>query len=274
MRIHNPDTTARMLSRRALCSLPLSLTGLVLTGRQAQAQISGMGDAINKAGRQRMLSQRMSKAWMSMGLGVQTEYAGKVLEQSMAIFDRQLAELKAFAPTAEIRGTYQQMEAEWFDYKSVLIVTTPSLEQAKLMLGHAGKVLASAHKSTVLLEQYSGKPGAKLINVAGRQRMLSQRMAQFYLAVQWNIDNAASQRELAKAREEFVPALEVLRNAPEATEQIKQELVLVDNQWLFFDNALKARATGQKAAADVFVTSENMLQVMDRVTSMYSRILG
>lgn len=157
MRIHNPDTTARMLSRRALCSLPLSLTGLVLTGRQAQAQISGMGDAINKA---------------------------------------------------------------------------------------------------------------------GRQRMFSQRMAQVYLAVQWNIDNAASQRELAKAREEFVPALEVLRNAPEATEQIKQELVLVDNQWLFFDNALKARATGQKAAADVFVTSENMLQVMDRVTSMYSRILG
>ena len=45
-------------------------------------------------------------------------------------------------------------------------------------------------------------------------------------------------------------------------------LALADAQWLFFDNALKARAAAApRAASDVFVTSENLLQVMDRVTS-------
>jgi hypothetical protein len=104
--------------------------------------------------------------------------------------------------------------------------------------------------------------------------MLSQRMAQFYLANSWNVESALSLREISKAREEFVPALELLRNAPEATAEIRQELVLADNQWLFFDNALKARVTSLKAAADVFVSSENLLQVMDRVTGMYARVLG
>ena len=103
--------------------------------------------------------------------------------------------------------------------------------------------------------------------------MLSQRMAQFYLANRWNVDPAGSQREWAKAREEFIPALEVLRNAPEATTEIKQELALADGQWLFFDNALKTRASDTKGASDVFITSENLLQVMDRVTAMYARIL-
>ena len=43
---------------------------------------------------------------------------------------------------------------------------------------------------------------------------------------------------------------------------------------LFFDNALKSRGNSAKAATDVFVTSENLLQVMDRVTTLYAQILG
>ncbi len=99
-------------------------------------------------------------------------------------------------------------------------------------------------------------------------------MAQFYLANAWNVDSAVSLREMAKARDEFIPALELLRNAPEATPEIKQTLALADGQWFFFDNALKARIASPKAASDVFVTSENLLQVMDRVTSQYAKILG
>jgi hypothetical protein len=81
-------------------------------------------------------------------------------------------------------------------------------------------------------------------------------------------------QELVKARSEFVSALEILRNAFEATPQIRQELLLADSQWLFFNNALKVNVASVKAANDVFVTSENLLQVMDRVTSMYAKILA
>ncbi len=256
------------LNRRIFCGVALTAAAGVF------AQVAGMGDAINKAGRQRMLSQRMSKAWLGLGQGIQTESARRVLDQSMALFDRQLTELKAYAPVGETRDTYVLLESAWSDYKTLLVGTTPSQDKGKSVLAQAGKVLALAHKGTGLLEQQAGKPGARLINIAGRQRMLSQRMAQFYLANNWNIDSAASLAELGKARDEFVPALEQLRNAPEATTEIKQELVLADNQWLFFDAALKSRVASAKAASDVFVASENLLQSMDRITGLYARVLA
>lgn len=249
------------------------LTGLGIS-LPAFGQVTGMGDAINKAGRQRMLSQRMAKAWLNVGMGVQSDAARRVMDLSLALFDRQLTELKAFSPTADIRSTYAQLESEWSEYKTLLVGSAPTLAQAKPLLDQANRVLASAHRGTGQLEQHSGKSGAKLVNIAGRQRMLSQRMAMYSLAGLWNVDTGNSQRELNKARDEFLPALETLRNAPEATAQIKQELALADSQWLFFDSALKSRAGGAKAAADVFITSENLLQVMDRVTGLYDRILG
>ena len=266
----SPDTTgmnSMKLKRRIFVAWAGTLAIV------APAQVADLSDAINKAGRLRMLSQRMAKAYLCVGQQVQIGAATKALDQSMATFDRQLVELKAFAPPGPVRDTYLQLEAEWSTYKTMLVGATPALPKAAELLAQDAKVLALAHKGTGQLEQMSGKPLGKLVNIAGRQRMLSQRMAKYYLAMAWNVDAATSGVELAKARTEFVAALEILRNAPEATPEIKQELTLADAQWVFFDNVLKTRAAvGGKGPSDVFVTSENLLQVMDKVTSLYARI--
>lgn len=261
-----------MLRRTLLLSAATSAATLALPAR---AQVANLSDAINKAGRQRMLSQRMGKAWLALLQGVEVGNARKVLDASMALFDRQQVELRAFAPTAELRDTYQQLDAIWLEYKAALVGSAPAKDQAAGLLALDGKVLALAHKGTGQYESVLGKPEGKLVNVAGRQRMLSQRMAKFYLAAAQQVNTETSTAEMAKAKTEFVGAMALLREAPQATPRIKDELQLADAQWVFFDAALQRLQTTQRlerAASDVFVASENLLSVMDRVTGLYAAV--
>jgi Type IV pili methyl-accepting chemotaxis transducer N-term len=240
-----------------------------------QAQVVDLNDAINKAGRQRMLSQRMGKAWLALVHKTESAAAQVVLDKSMALFDRQLVELKAYAPSTDIRDTYIKLEGAWSDYKTALVGAAPGKPGAAAVLQADARVLALAHQGTLQYEAASGRPVGKLVNVAGRQRMLSQRMAKFYFAATLPVDAQTASAEIGKARSEFLGAMELLRKAPEATDRIRTELQLADGQWFFFDQALQRMQSAGAAAkplSDVFVTSENLLSVMDRVTGLYAAI--
>jgi hypothetical protein len=222
-----------------------------------------------------MLSQRMAKSYFAIGQGVEPGLAQSTLSGSMALFDRQLVELKVYSPQPDIKTTYSQLEIAWSDYKAALVGTTPGKTQADNVISLAGKVLALAHQGTAQLEKVSNKPVGRLVNISGRQRMLSQRMAAFYLSASWDVQVTLSNTELAKARDEFVTAHAVLKNAPEATSAIKAELELAEMQFSFFDSALRTLRPGKtdpRHMTNVFTTSERILQVMDGVTGMYSKL--
>ena len=124
----------------------------------ARAQVSDLNDAINKAGRQRMLSQRMGKGWLALVHKTESASAQAVLDKSMALFDRQLVELKAFAPSTDIRDTYVKLEAAWSDYKTALVGATPGKPGAGAVLQADARVLALAHQGTL---QYEAAPAAR-----------------------------------------------------------------------------------------------------------------
>ena len=260
-----------LLNRRTLI---VAAVGLPLLS--VHAQVNDLGDAINTAGRQRMLSQRMGKAWLALVHGIEKSSAQSALDKSMALFDRQLAELKAYAATAEIRDTYSKLESSWSGYKGALVGSAPSRESAANMLQLNATVLALAQQGTVQFEAAQGKPLGKLVNVAGRQRMLSQRMAMYFLAARLPVDAATASIEIDKARSEFSNAMVLLHKAPETTPKIEEDLKVADAQWLFFESALKkvtlTESSTHKALIDVFQASENLLLVMDRFTGMYSSL--
>lgn len=234
-------------------------------------QVKDFGDIINKAGRQRMLTQRLVKVWLATLHNIEPLSTPKIFDSSFALFERQLIELKASAPNAEIRETYQQLETVWGGYKRLLL-TKAQRELIPELLKIDAQLLALAHQGTEQLEASATKPTAKLVNLAGRQRMLTQRMAKFYLLAALPYNFAQAVQEVNAARTEFVTASSLLRAAPEATDKIKQELDLAANQWAFLDVALQniqSRDSANRMKSLVFLTSENILAVMDRVTDLY-----
>lgn len=256
-----------------VCLIIYSVLALAPAG-SASAETLTLNSAINKAGRQRMLSQRMAKAYCQIGLGVEVERAKRILDQSVALFDKQLTDLQAFAPTSEIKDTYASLDQAWIAYKKLISSSEPNLEKVKTIARMSEEVLKLAQQGTVQLERLSGTPTAKLINVAGRQRMLSQRIAAISMLRAWGITSPRISQDLDNATAEFAAAQELLTSAPQNTPSIRGELMLAGSQWLFFKEALSESGVSRaEQLRNIASTSERILQTMDEVTGMYERLL-
>lgn len=235
----------------------------------AAADIADINAAINKAGRQRMLSQRIAKAYFQIGQNVDAERSRRILETSVALFDRQLAELKAYAPAPEIRDTYRKLDKSWAAYKAALLAP-PSKAGGQTVLALSEDVLRLAHQATVQLEKHSGTAAAWQVSVAGRQRMLSQRMAKYYQALNWGIGGNEASAELGRARQEFLTAHEELKKVAADDRPLKSSLELVGRQWIFFEAALGQRGDNY-LAGDVAAASELILQEMEVAVDLFER---
>lgn len=255
--------------------LGLVLAALLATaGDPAQAQIANINDAINKAGSLRYAANRLAKAYFQIGMGVDADRSRRILDSQIAMYDRRVVELKNYAPTPEIKESYTALERAWSGYKDLLVGAKPNPEAGRKIVGVSEEVVAIANKATGQLAAHSGTTQGKLVNISGRQRMLSQRIAKYAQAQAWGVAPADAQAEINKSRAEFSQMLGELAAAQINTPQIKEELDLGKQQWMFFEQALMGRGGDKKAnSTNVATTSERILEVMDNVVGMYEKLL-
>lgn len=254
--------------RFAIAAMSIALCAVWL-GPTAQADTT-FASLINKAGRQRMLSQRIVLSYVEIGLGVFAEQARARLDADIALFDAQLAELKAAAPTTDVVKALAGVDALWTPFRQAATAEV-SRSGARHLLFWSDDLLFATNKVVQLLQDLSGQPYSRLVNIAGRQRMLSQRMAKFYMLREWGLDTITSRDEMERARNEFAGALAALQGAPENTDAIREELEAAAVQWAWFDNALSLTddATFRLVVAD---SSAAVLERMERVTGLYEQL--
>lgn len=227
--------------------------------------------AINRAGKMRAMSQRMSKAYVQATLNVLPERARDTMLVTQTIVTQGLKELSAGSPPADVLPLLNTLTRQG-DALFSLTAGPVRSEAVADVVRHADAMLEDAERLTRAYEKSSTHQSARLVNAAGRQRMLSQRAARAYFMLASGKPQPDVRQQLDAARKGFAEGLDYLQASAVSTAHIRQELELAKGQWLFFEAALK-RPAGPDSLHTIATTSERMYEVMDNLTGLYDTVV-
>ena len=228
-------------------------------------------EAVNRAGQLRMLSQRLVKLYALMCAGVTPDDTAALCRGSIEQIEANLAILGRTLSKPTFGDLLDAVLVPWSALKSAL-APAPARARVAEIDRLADKLLAQAEALTRTLEVAGFAAALQVINVSGRQRMLSQRLAKHAaVAVLVGGEAAVAQRSaLVVSSQAFAEGLAYLERIPLSTPEIRDLLARATAAWADFGPAL-AHASDVADLETVATGSETMLSLFDQLTDLYER---
>ena len=286
--------------KRSLALLSLALFMVISFALAQVATAASAGEyatIINLAGRQRMLTQKMSKEMLLVAYGLEADANRAQLEKTAALFDTTLTGLikgdsSVGLPATTNEGALRQLgkvEGLWKDFKGLVdgVVGGGSVPVEDLALQNL-PLLKNMNTAVRLYEKAAkkelGMASGVVINLAGKQRMLTQKMSKEMLLLAIGHDAEGNKINLKKTASLFDKTLKGLKGGdadlglPETGDAaIVAQLDKVAGLWSglkpLMDKVTDVDATGA-SRADIEKMAElnlPLLKEMNKAVKMYEK---
>ncbi|MEM1304941.1 MAG: type IV pili methyl-accepting chemotaxis transducer N-terminal domain-containing protein [Planctomycetota bacterium] len=256
---------------------------------------------LNLSGRQRMLTQKMSKEALFVTASVNADKLRGDLSGTTKMFEETLAALRdgdaaLGLPATEnprivkqldkVRDMYEELKPV---FETVISGGVLSSDQMTVLAAKNVPLLKEMNKAVKMYERGAKKSSlsgdasaAVVINLAGKQRMLTQKMSKEALLVELGVDRQDNLLNLRETTALFDRTLSGLLDGDSDLElpgtddtAIRVQLTVVSNLWgdlaPMFDGVLSGRALSADDLATLSVDNVSLLKEMNKGVKMFEQ---
>ncbi|TYA71920.1 type IV pili methyl-accepting chemotaxis transducer N-terminal domain-containing protein [Seonamhaeicola marinus] len=271
------------LKRSYIIGIGLYLVTFSLFAQSQNYGSISYNKAVNISGKQRMLSQKMSKSFLLLAYGANNGDIKRELTSSKFIFQKQLEIIKENGKNASvIKLLVKKTEKIWQEFK-YLIEAEPNLQNAKRVLNLNTDLLKSCHAIVQQIESMSGYSSkffnnydqelVTIINKSGKQRMLSQRLCLYYTACTLFPKNTSEYKQvLQETYTEFNDAIGYLLINSYNTTESEEEIGEIMNIWENYVNNKHDFLNTKFNLVDVFKTTNDLTSRFNKITGIYETV--
>lgn len=248
----------------------VGLSGLVAAEETASTNAVVISDTvklIDMAGKQRMLSQRIAKDYLYAGNKVAPAKANKQLKQSLDELQSAHKVLVESINDPEIKNLLAFVEMSTEDF-SATANDEFNIDNAQLVIDLSESMLEGSQYVVDSLKETVKIQESKIVGQSGKQRMLAQRIAKYYMAYQSGIKDKNTVDQMKAAVKLFTESHEVLMANSANTPEINRNLNQIDRLWkIVYKFYLNIEKGGLPLI--VFNTTDNITKKMNTITGLY-----
>ena len=240
-------------------------------------QSAHFAEGVNRAGQLRMLSQRLVKHWLLRLAGVQVAKHLALQADSMQRIDANLALLGKNLSQPTFGDLLARLLDTWAALKKAL-GAEPAPGALASIDALAERLLQDAEHLTTSLENAGSVVQLRMLNMAGRQRMLSQRFAKAALlgVLESGDTRPQHQADMEAARQAFEQGQAYLNGLPLSTPDIRRTLESAAQGWqqLLTGADQVRRPAGRDRLLrleSLAAASESLLDDFEQLAAQYER---
>jgi len=267
-----------------------------------------LANDINLAGKQRMLTQKMGKDLLFVSNKFKPKKYLSDFSKSRRLFSKTLDGLFNGDKKLKLVGTklpkitaqLNVVKKLWKEHQSILNKATKGKDIQKAING-LDTILVEMNKGVIeytksvnrqkqrlkfasIIGNFMNKNSMlkRLINLSGKQRMLTQRMTKLSLLVSLNINKKENKKRLVKFSSLYNQTLQAFKNGdkelnckPIKNPSINEQIVVIEKKWKPFykniQNIINRKDKDKKSLKYVINNNEELLKVSNELVKRYEK---